>query len=230
MPTLSREDALAFDDHYAEFQEGRVIIRVDFPPHGEHSRWLARASVTFDLVWQDLPKIVAFARAHLSSMQFKRWRQYDLAGISAHALIAYGIWIDPADGSSTCHVSYNPAASIPAGLPELTEEDAVMVDRSASGWLTIASARHSSDKPARWKLPQRCPCCYCWTLEERAAFFICRVCQWEDDGQDDHDADEASERNDGLTLLEARANYRAFGASRRDLLPHARPPRLDELP
>jgi hypothetical protein len=38
--------------------------------------------------------------------------------------------------------------------------------------------------------PVRCPCCLCRTLRERGGFGICPVCFWEDDGQDDHDADE----------------------------------------
>jgi Cysteine-rich CPCC len=36
----------------------------------------------------------------------------------------------------------------------------------------------------------RCPCCGFITLTERSADEICPVCFWEDDGQDDHDADE----------------------------------------
>ncbi|MEJ0049461.1 MAG: CPCC family cysteine-rich protein [Rhodospirillales bacterium] len=36
----------------------------------------------------------------------------------------------------------------------------------------------------------RCPCCRSLTLCSRAQDEICPVCYWEDDGQDDHDADQ----------------------------------------
>ncbi|KAB7778749.1 hypothetical protein CEK65_07480 [Xanthomonas sp. LMG 12459] len=38
-------------------------------------------------------------------------------------------------------------------------------------------------------LPLRCPCCGYKTLSERAAFEICAIFFWEDDGQDNDDAD-----------------------------------------
>ena len=37
--------------------------------------------------------------------------------------------------------------------------------------------------------PFECPCCGFATLEKRAAYEICPVCHWEDDGQGDTDAD-----------------------------------------
>src|SRR6267143_2433569 len=54
----------------------------------------------------------------------------------------------------------------------------------------------------------RCPCCHFKTLHERGGFFICPVCFWEDDGQDDHDADEVrGGPNGSLSLTQARANF-----------------------
>ena len=35
-----------------------------------------------------------------------------------------------------------------------------------------------------------CPSCGFPTLDERSGYEICAVCNWEDDGQDDHNADE----------------------------------------
>ena len=62
-------------------------------------------------------------------------------------------------------------------------------------------------------LPLRCPCCSCKTLHQRGGFEICPVCFWEDDGQDDYDADIVrGGPNGGLSLTEARANYRRFSA------------------
>ncbi|MHB1308261.1 MAG: CPCC family cysteine-rich protein [Limisphaerales bacterium] len=75
-----------------------------------------------------------------------------------------------------------------------------------------------------------CPCCGCRTLAERAGYEICPVCFWEDDGQDDHDADEVrGGPNSDLSLTQARQNYRDFGACDRRSLEHVRKPRLEEL-
>ena len=37
---------------------------------------------------------------------------------------------------------------------------------------------------------EKCPCCGYPTLEERGIFEICKLCNWEDDGQDDSYVDE----------------------------------------
>ena len=80
-------------------------------------------------------------------------------------------------------------------------------------------------------LPLRCPCCGFKTLGERGGYEICAVCFWEDDGQDDEDADEVlGGPNGGVSLTVGRANYRAFGASRRQDLPHVRQPLPEEMP
>jgi Cysteine-rich CPCC len=61
--------------------------------------------------------------------------------------------------------------------------------------------------------PYACPCCGFVTLPERSGYEICPVCFWEDDGQDDHDADEVRGGPNGmLSLTAARANFRAMGA------------------
>ncbi|MBR0825158.1 hypothetical protein JQ596_06400 [Bradyrhizobium manausense] len=60
----------------------------------------------------------------------------------------------------------------------------------------------------------RCPCCRCRTLHERGGYEICPVCFWEDDGQDDHDADEVRDGPNGsLSLAHARRNFEQCGAS-----------------
>jgi len=80
-------------------------------------------------------------------------------------------------------------------------------------------------------LPLRCPCCGLKTLGERGGYEICAVCFWEDDGQDDDDADEVlGGPNGDLSLSMGRANYKAFGASREQDLPHVRPPLPEEMP
>lgn len=55
-----------------------------------------------------------------------------------------------------------------------------------------------------------CPCCGYRTLNERAAYEICPICWWEDDGQDDADADADTVRggpNGEYSLALARANF-----------------------
>jgi hypothetical protein len=80
-------------------------------------------------------------------------------------------------------------------------------------------------------LPLRCPCCGCKTLRDRGGFEICRVCFWEDDGQDDHDADLVrGGPNALLSLAQARVNYRRFGACEERFLGNVRPPLPEELP
>lgn len=76
-----------------------------------------------------------------------------------------------------------------------------------------------------------CPCCGHRTLVERAAFEICPVCFWEDDGQGDTDADEVrGGPNHDLSLTVARRNYREFGACEQRVLQSARAPLPEELP
>lgn len=77
----------------------------------------------------------------------------------------------------------------------------------------------------------RCPCCGCLTLPEWGGYDICQVCYWEDDGQDDHDADVVRDGPNGrLSLTQARANYRMFGACEERFIGNVRPPRPEELP
>ncbi|MEP6945328.1 MAG: CPCC family cysteine-rich protein [Acidobacteriota bacterium] len=54
-----------------------------------------------------------------------------------------------------------------------------------------------------------CPCCGELTLWERGGEDICSVCKWQDDGQDDHDADEIRGGPNGdLSLTAARQSWR----------------------
>ena len=76
-----------------------------------------------------------------------------------------------------------------------------------------------------------CPCCRCLTIDRRGSFEICPVCFWEDDGQDDNDAATVRGGPDGfLSLSEARANYRRFGACEERLIADVRRPYRNELP
>jgi hypothetical protein len=73
--------------------------------------------------------------------------------------------------------------------------------------------------------PYRCPCCSSRTLPTRGGYDLCPVCFWEDDGQDDHDANDVrGGPNGALSLTQARANYAEFGASDRVDLRNVRRP------
>ena len=71
----------------------------------------------------------------------------------------------------------------------------------------------------------RCPCCRNRTIEERNNNEICRVCFWQDDGQDDQDQDDVRGGPNGLlSLKQARLNYAKYGASDPKLMKLVRSP------
>ncbi|MCD0482141.1 hydrolase [Streptacidiphilus sp. ASG 303] len=79
--------------------------------------------------------------------------------------------------------------------------------------------------------PYRCPCCRFITLTERGAFEICEVCFWEDDGQDDHDADQVrGGPNHDLSLRQARRNFETIGACNDHCARFVRDPLPEEHP
>jgi cysteine-rich CPCC protein len=55
----------------------------------------------------------------------------------------------------------------------------------------------------------RCPCCGYPALREAAAYDICELCNWEDDGQGEASADEVwGGPNGAYSLTDARRNFR----------------------
>jgi hypothetical protein len=84
-------------------------------------------------------------------------------------------------------------------------------------------------KPAEPGKNYPCPCCGFKTLPERGGFDICPVCFWEDDGQDDHDADEIRGGPNGtLSLSQARKNFADYRASEWRFMSKVRPPSEEE--
>jgi hypothetical protein len=76
-----------------------------------------------------------------------------------------------------------------------------------------------------------CPCCGHLTLAERGDYEICPVCFWEDDGQDEVDALVVRGGANGmLSLTQARANFRTFGACDEQSIWKVRKPYRFELP
>ena len=76
----------------------------------------------------------------------------------------------------------------------------------------------------------RCPCCGYKTLDlpPPNTFDICDVCFWEDDGVQFRRPDYRGGAND-VSLNEARANFRKFGAKEERFIGKTRKPYEDEL-
>ncbi|HEY0735211.1 MAG TPA: CPCC family cysteine-rich protein [Herpetosiphonaceae bacterium] len=74
-----------------------------------------------------------------------------------------------------------------------------------------------------------CPCCGYTTLDEPppGTYGICPVCYWEDDAVQYHDPDYAGGANQ-VSLRQAQANFRTFGAESRASLRFVRKPTEDE--
>ena len=70
---------------------------------------------------------------------------------------------------------------------------------------------------------EQCPVCDFYALPERGNYLICPVCFWEDDGMDVDEMDTSSGPNHGITLGQARINFREFGACERTAVQHVLP-------
>ncbi len=71
-----------------------------------------------------------------------------------------------------------------------------------------------------------CPCCGNYTYKEsiqKSRGVICPVCFWENDKVAKTEED-ISEANHGLTLMQARENYKQFGACAEGMISYVRPP------
>ncbi len=71
----------------------------------------------------------------------------------------------------------------------------------------------------------KCACCGYYTVYFTGD--ICPVCFWEEDIV--KDLEEPSCANHGLTLSQARENYKALGACEKEMLPYVRKPKPEEL-
>lgn len=77
----------------------------------------------------------------------------------------------------------------------------------------------------------KCPCCGNYTFRDPpdiSIAYICPVCCWENDVFITAD-DEPSDENGGITLVDAKKNYKAYGASRKKLLRMVRSPTPEEI-
>lgn len=78
----------------------------------------------------------------------------------------------------------------------------------------------------------QCPVCKNFTLPQDYAFEICKVCYWQDEGLDRvADPDEVvGGPNKDVTLNQAIANYKEFGAYHKDFISNVRKPLESETP
>jgi len=61
-----------------------------------------------------------------------------------------------------------------------------------------------------------CPCCHFPTLTERQGYEVCLICNWEDDGQDNQNAEKVlGGPNHDYSLTEARQNFKKYLTSYR---------------
>jgi hypothetical protein len=69
----------------------------------------------------------------------------------------------------------------------------------------------------------QCPCCDYFTLEGPRCWDICPICYWEDDGDYLDQPDFGSPANKGLSLRQARENFRLLGACETEMLEYVLP-------
>ena len=83
-------------------------------------------------------------------------------------------------------------------------------------------------------MKEKCLCCGYKTLPkkvEECICFICPVCFWENDifMKNIYDTKEKSDSNGGMTLDEARDNYKNYGACDKKFIDKVRKPNKDEI-
>jgi len=76
----------------------------------------------------------------------------------------------------------------------------------------------------------KCSCCsnYTFDVKPDGNYAICKVCFWEDDPIQMEDPTYEGGAN-RVSLIQAKENYKEFGACEHDMIPHVRKPYLDEL-
>ena len=75
-------------------------------------------------------------------------------------------------------------------------------------------------------LNEYCPCCGYNTFDpnDRLNYNICRICYWEDDPIAFEDPDFEGGANNGISLIQARINFKKFGATEKRLVHYTQQP------
>lgn len=76
----------------------------------------------------------------------------------------------------------------------------------------------------------KCPCCGFYTFDEKPEgnYDICPVCFWEDDLLQLKNIEYEGGANH-VSLVQARKNFKLFGACREDVIKYVRKPKSNEL-
>jgi hypothetical protein len=124
--------------------------------------------------------------------------------------------------------AYIAGESDQVGSPSETPEEAIvrLLDLDPGDppeWVIRLSANFMADLYSADRYI--CDCCGFRTLLQKDRYEGCRVCGWEDDPSA---IETPSGGPNGITLHEARQNFKRFRASRRDRLGRVRNPRPDE--
>lgn len=95
------------------------------------------------------------------------------------------------------------------------------------GYTGVHMWEHYEKEETNKKYP--CPCCGCLTFDEPPTgnYDICPVCFWEDDPIALEKPDEELGCN-GVSLTQAKKNYKKFGACKKEMLKHCRKPTPEE--
>jgi hypothetical protein len=102
---------------------------------------------------------------------------------------------------------------------------AILVNRSGCGFLSSGNCIMDTFRQQQEEIVSRldpsgsatlgrlytCPCCGFLMLAARGQGEICDLCNWEDDGLDDPDAQSPSRANSPYTLQQAREAFRRYG-------------------
>jgi hypothetical protein len=75
-----------------------------------------------------------------------------------------------------------------------------------------------------------CQLCVNYAISKHGSYDICPVCFWEDDGLYSNPGEVRGGPNGKLSLTEAQANFKKFGASSEERVKRVRPPQASELP
>ncbi len=76
-------------------------------------------------------------------------------------------------------------------------------------------------------MKKQCQCCGCLTISGK--FDICPVCLWEDD-PNQAECPDCSGGANSVSLIEAKKNYKLYGACEERLAKYVRKPEDSELP
>lgn len=76
-------------------------------------------------------------------------------------------------------------------------------------------------------MKMKCPCCEYFTIDQIGDYEICPVCYWEDDPVQSNDPNYSGGAN-AFSLMEAKLNFKSFGAVDKKFIGKTRMPKDNE--